>query len=289
MIQLATGVPGCTAAPGEAIRRSRGVHPDDEPGAEIRRAGIDARRPRARKRRRTRRSGPRCRATNGRRGRGRRRARSLRTGPRRGRRARGPPAGPRRAGASGPSPSSRRANSRNAAPRRLSARSRAARWAPRWSCRAPRRAATSIASESNHSGPLPRTVFHALAAKAADSAIAIGQVDVDDPGPEAGERRLEERARRVDEDRDGDDQGEPAEEALERASPSRRPRRRRAPRGGTSGSSRTRPRRRAGPDRRGPRPGAPPARATRGGREACSRDGRARGRWRTGACGPAAR
>ena len=63
----------------------------------------------------------------------------------------------------------------NATPRRLSARSRAARCALRWTCRAPRRAATSIASESNQSGPLPRTVFQALAAKATESAIATGR------------------------------------------------------------------------------------------------------------------
>ena len=136
-------------------------------------------------------------------------------------------------GASGPGPVNFRANSRKAAPRRLSARSRAARWALRWTCRAPRRAATSMASESNQIGPLPRTMFHALAANVTAKRDRDGQVDVDDPGPEAGERRLEERARREEEHRDRDDEGEPAEEASRRARPSRSTRRRRAPRGGT--------------------------------------------------------
>ena len=60
-----------------------------------------------------------------------------------------------------------------------------------------------------------------------------GQVDVDDAGPEAGERRLEERARRVER---GPGRRRPARTSgrtTRRARPSRSTRPRRAPRGGT--------------------------------------------------------
>ncbi len=118
-------------------------------------------------------------------------------------------------GASGPSPSSRRANSRKAAPRKLSARSRAARWAPRWSCRAPSRAATSIASESNHSGPAAADGVPRAGRERRRECDGDRQVDVDNPRPEAGDRRDEERTRRVHENRDGDGQGQPAKEGFE--------------------------------------------------------------------------
>ncbi len=63
-----------------------------------------------------------------------------------------------------------------------------------------------MASESNQIGPLPRTVFHALAANVTAKRDRDGQVDVDDAGPQAGERRLEERPRREEEHRDADDE-----------------------------------------------------------------------------------